>query len=138
MINFIRKLLSVAVLALGLTATTFAAPTAQFPYREIESWQGQGMVFVIRNAEGQIMHHAKGHLEKWKSEKFQVWVVRDAKGRFLTYMHGALERWADGTLRLVLRNKEGKFVAVATVAFVNGKRVVMPAEQVERVLPLAA
>ncbi len=138
MFKAIRGLLSVAILTVALTVTAFAANTAQFPHREIESWHDQGMVFVVRDAQGHIMHHAKGHLEKWRSEMFQVWVVRDSHGRFLTYMHGALERWSDGSLRLVLRNKEGKFVAVGLVAIVNGKAVVLQQEQAEEMLDRAA
>lgn len=137
MFQSIRKLLTVSLIALGLNAAIFAAPTAHFPYREIENWRNQGMTFVIRDAQGHILHHAKGHLEKWKSERYQVWVVRDAQGRFLTYMHGSLERWSDGSLRLVLRNKDGKFVAVGIVRYINGKPVVMTIEMVERQLEAA-
>ena len=134
----LRKLLTIGALVLSLTASTFAVPTAPFPYREIENWRNEGMTFVIRDSQGHIMHHAKGHLEKWKSEQYQVWVVRDKAGRFLTYMHGSLERWADGSLRLVLRNKDGLFVAVAVVKYVNGIAVLMPFEMVQRTLDKAA
>ena len=134
----IRKLLSISVLAFSLTVSAFAAHTAQFPIREIENWRNQGMVFVIRDAHGHIMHHAKGHLEKWKSEQQQIWVVRDAEGRFLTYMHGHIERWSDGSLRLVLRNKDGKFVAVGTVQYIDGKPVIMSFEMIEQTLDKAA
>ncbi|MBI4870172.1 MAG: hypothetical protein HY814_01230 [Candidatus Riflebacteria bacterium] len=137
MYKSIRGLLTTVVLVIALTANVLAAATAHFPYREIESWRDQGMVFVVRNADGEIMHHAKGHLEKWKSETYQVWVVRDSQGRFLTFMHGTLERWGDGSLRLVLRNKEGKFVAIGLVRYENGRPVLMTVDQAASSLPSA-
>jgi hypothetical protein len=134
----LRKLLTIGALVLSLTGAVLAGPTSHFPYREIENWRNEGMTFVVRDAQGHIMHHAKGHLEKWKSEQYQVWVVRDKDGRFLTYMHGQLERWADGSLRLVLRNKSGLFVAVAVVRYVNGKMILMPFEMIQQTLDKAA
>ncbi|MBI3890206.1 MAG: hypothetical protein HY303_01600 [Candidatus Wallbacteria bacterium] len=134
----IRKLLTIGALALTLSASVFARTTAEFPYREIENWRHEGMTFVIRDAQGHIVQHAKGYLEKWKSEQQQIWVVRDSEGRFLTYMHGQIERWSDGSMRLVLRNKDGKFVAVGSVCFLNGKAVLMSLEMVDQTLDRAA
>src|SRR5262245_4073894 len=94
--QFIRFVL-VALLLAANVLPLVAKPLANFPYHEIESWHEQGMVFVVRDANGHIIAHAKGHLEKWVSESQSVWVVRDAQGRFMTYAHGTLETWADGT-----------------------------------------
>jgi hypothetical protein len=110
--KLIQSILVATMLTVAVAGDTFAKPVAHFPYHEIESWRDAGMVFVVRDADGRFVAHAKGRLEKWTSETQMVWVVRDDEGRFLTYARGQLERWADGTTRLVLRNKEGKFVAI--------------------------
>ena len=121
----IRDLLNATLFAalIALTSSTVcAASLATFPHHQIESWHDQGMVFVVRDAEGHIQAHAKGHLERWTSENQMVWVVRDAQGKFMTFAHGQVETWADGTKRIVLRNNDGKFVAVG-MAYVAGQHV---------------
>ncbi len=110
----IRKLLTIGALVISMAVAAQAAITSHYPIRQIENWHNEGMFFVIRDAHGQIVTHARGHLEKWKSEVFQVWVVRDSGGRFLTYLHGSIERWTDGTKGIVRRDKAGKFVAVGS------------------------
>jgi hypothetical protein len=117
-LNIVRIVL-VTLLLVGQFGAVFAKPLSGFPYHEIESWHDQGMVFVVRDAQGHIVAHAKGKLEKWVSESHQIWVVRDSQGRFMTFARGSLETWKDGSVRLVLRNKEGKFVAVAKANFAN-------------------
>lgn len=111
----IMRIVLIALLLAGSFGVSVAKPLAGYPYHEIESWQDQGMVFVVRDANGHIIAHAKGHLEKWVSETQMVWVVRDSEGKFMTYARGVIETWNDGTRRLVLRNTDGKFVAVAKV-----------------------
>ena len=106
----IRKLLAPIAIALVLWIST--AAVAAVPHGQIESWRNEGMVFVVRDAEGHILQHARGHLEKWVSENQQIWVVRDAEGRFLSYARGHLESWKDGSQHVVLRNADGKFIAV--------------------------
>lgn len=115
MSHSIVRLVLVAILALSGLTGAFAKPLSGYPYHEIESWQNEGMVFVVRDAEGHIVAHAKGKLERWVSETQMVWVVRDSEGKFMTYARGVIETWKDGKKRLVLRNNEGKFVAVAKV-----------------------
>lgn len=105
-----NRMLTVALTVLVLIAT--AAQASAITHQQIENWTDEGMVFVVRDAEGHILAHAKGHLERWTSETQQVWVVRDAQGRFMTFAHGTVETWTDGSKRIVLRNKDGKFVAV--------------------------
>ena len=113
MSHAIRFLIALILVTCG---TAFAKDAATYPYHEIESWQNEGMVFVVRDASGHIITHAKGHLEHWVSETQMVWVVRDELGQFITYARGSIETWQNGTKHLVLRNSEGKFVAIAQVA----------------------
>jgi hypothetical protein len=105
------RMLTVALTALMLIAPAAIAAPA-ITTQQIENWHDEGIVFVVRDAEGHIIAHAKGHLERWTSETQQVWVVRDAQGRFMTFAHGKVETWTDGSKRIVLRNKDGKFIAV--------------------------
>jgi hypothetical protein len=125
--NLIRSLL-VAILLIAHVVPAMAAPLGGYPYKEIESWAEQGMVFVVRDADGKIVTYAKGKLEKWKSETQMVWVVRDREGKFMTFAHGKIEKWNDGSVRLVLRNKDGKFVAIGKV-FVRNAAVVEASDQ---------
>lgn len=125
--NLIRSLL-VALLIVAHAMPAMAAALGGYPYHEIESWSDQGMVFVVRDADGKIVTYAKGKLEKWKSETQMVWVVRDREGKFMTFAHGKIERWSDGSVRLVLRSKEGKFVAIGK-AYVHNNAVQQASEQ---------
>ena len=120
MLNTCKRIgILIAVFVAASFGTAVAKPTSNVSHQQIESWQNEGMVFVVRDAQGHIITHAKGHLEKWVTETQMVWVVRDDQGQFLTYARGSIETWQDGTRHLVLRNNEGKFVAIAKLCATN-------------------
>lgn len=120
MSNLIARIALVALFVAASFGVSFAKDLSAYPYHEVESWQNEGMTFVVRDSDGHIVAHAKGHLERWVSETQMVWVVRDEQGKFMTFARGVIETWKNGSKHLVLRNKDGKFIAVGKVSAYTG------------------
>lgn len=91
------------------TPALLPAAESQKPVTDLvkayEVWSNQGIRFVVRDAEGNIVDHGIGKLESWGGQS--KWVVRNARGHFLLHAYGKIENWKNGKTKLVLRAPKG-------------------------------
>lgn len=99
-------------LSMFFLAALFALPLFVNADSQLERWKSEGLVFAVRNDQGEFERWGRLQLETWSGEEKSSWVVRTEDGQFRTGYRGHVENWETTSgrqvKRLVIREADSK------------------------------